>query len=146
MMTTKSEYLSALQDKAYIQSVGTPVETGESNDYLTIYEVEVVETDGSSAAVKGVHRFAVSDEGGAGESAYAYGPAIKPYYRTNDPVYAAVKSYIDAIAAVKAFRIVDFDTAEQWAKVFAWVFVTDHIEEKYYLVWNAGGLTHQEIV
>jgi hypothetical protein len=146
-MTTKAAYLTNLAGKSYIQDVGTPVlEQSDAELNLKLYEVSLSELSGTSAMMATKHKFLVYDEGGGSEAAYPFGPIFKPYYRENDTVYAAIKAYVDGLSAVKGFKIVDFDTVEQWAKVYAFVYVTDHIEEKYYFVYVDGTLTHKEII
>jgi hypothetical protein len=146
---TKAEYISSLEGETYILEIGTPVEVeseSNANLNLTVYDVDLLELDGSGSSIGYSHRFAVYDEGGAGEAAYAYGPEYQPYYEVNRAVYSAVKAYVEGISAVKGFIIINYSEDDQWAKVLVYRFVTDHIEEQNFFVYNDGGLTHYEIV
>ena len=145
-MTDKATYLSNLEALSYVQEIGTPVlREDKTGVNLKVYDVDILEMGNSNRTQVISHKFAVYDEGGGSEAAYSYGPPYVPYYRENDPVYAAVATYVEGLGPVKGFSISEYDTDNQWAKVRVFVFVTDHIEEKQYLIYNDGGLTHEEI-
>lgn len=145
-MADKATYLSDLQGLSYVLEVGIPILVEENVGVdFTIYDVDVLENGNAGRATIVSHRFAVYNEGGGGEAAYCYGPPYKAYYRENDTVYSAVASYVSGLSPVKGFSITEYNTDNQWAKVRAFVYVADHIEERQYFVYNDGGLTHEDI-
>lgn len=147
-MTTKAQYLTALEGESFISAVGTPVlESSKTDTELDIntYRVQMIENSPAGEIVINSHLFSVIDEGGGGEAAYPFGQAFTPGFDENNIVYAAIEGYIAGLTSVKGFRISDYSTSNQWAKVLVWEYVTDHIEEKYYFVYNDSGLTHEEI-
>jgi len=143
-MATKSEYITALAGLSYISEVGTPVEVaGESTPEIkyTVYDVNVLERDnGNGISVK--HRFVVYDEGGGSEEVLT---SYVPAFKENLSGYNALITKIEAIPDMKSYWIRNIDTVQQFAIVRAMVYVTDHIEIKWYLIYVDSGLQSVEI-
>ena len=143
----KTEYLADLQAKSYIQEVATEeLQKDYTELNLKVYVVELLEKVNSTKAQPVKHRFCVYKEGFAQETAFAAGSGYTPFYNENNSTYQSIVGYITGtIPNVKAYWIKEFDKTQNYAKVRCDVFVTDHIEEKWYLIWNDSGLTHEEI-
>ena len=145
-MANKSEYLTALNALSYIQKVGTPVLQPSASDVelqLNVYIVPVLEKVNTTKAQRVKQVFCVYREGLTGET--AFGP-YEPVFKENDNIYQLIISYINSsIPNTKAYWIKEFSKELNYAKVRTYEHVTDHIEEKWYLIWNNNGLVHEEI-
>ena len=143
-MATKAQYLTALGNKSYIEATGAAVlNTDESISEISynVYDINVVErNDGEGTSVK--HQFVVYDEGGGSEEVLT---EYKPSFNENLTGYNLLITEIESISNIKSYWIRTFDTDQQYVIVRACIYVTDHIEIKWYLVYNDGGLTHEEI-
>lgn len=143
-MATKAAYLTALAGLSYIEEVGTPVlDDGESNSELkyNIYDVWVLErNNGTGVSVK--HRFAVYDEGGGSEEVLT---TYVPSFEGNYSGYNALITEIESISNIKSYWIRQISTEQQFAIVRAMIYVTDHVEVKWYLIYKDGDLTYAEI-
>lgn len=143
-MANKEDYLTALAGLSYIDEVGTPVEVvAESipEIKLTVYDVYVLETnEEQSTSVK--HRFNVYDEDGGSEDVRT---VYVPAFKENLPGYNALITKIESIASIKSYWVRTISTDQQYVIVRACIYVTDHIEIKWYLVYVDGGLQYSEI-
>lgn len=145
-MATKTEYLAVLLAKSFIQEVGTPVLISEDTELkVKIYKVQLLEKNGTVKAIPITHKFAVYKEGLAQETAFDLDGFYVPYFQENAAVYAALIAYAAAITNLTGYQVKEYNRDGAWIKVLAWMYVTDHIEEKYYFIYNDGGLTHKEI-
>jgi hypothetical protein len=144
-MATKAAYLTALGGLSYIQGVDTPIQNnGESNSNLswTVYDVYLTELDGSGKGILIKHQFVVFDEGGGSEEVLN---EYIPFYKENLTGYNAMITYIEGISALKSYWIRQISTEQSFAIIRAMIYVTDHIEIKWYLIYVDGELTHAEI-
>ena len=155
-MANKTEYLADLAGKSFIQEIGTPeLQTIKVNEQqvspfleleLNVYIVQLLEkTPDNSMAQPVKHKFSVYKEGEAQETAFASGQPYKPFFNKNNNTYQAIVSYIMTIPNVRAYWVKEWDKETNYAKVRAFIEETDHIEEKWFLIWNDNGLTHSEI-
>ena len=143
-MATKAAYLTALAGEDFIEEIGTAVEVTDESvseiDY-TVYDVYVLERDdGIGIAVK--HRFVVYDEGGGSEEVLT---EYVPYFKTNLSGYNALITKIESITDLKSYWIRTINTDQSFAIVRACIYVTDHIEIKWYLIYFDSGLQTAEI-
>lgn len=144
-MATKAVYLATLAGKSYIQGVDTPVvNSGESNSNLnwTVYGVYLTEIDGDGNGHLVNHQFVVYDEGGGSEEVLN---EYIPFYKENLTGYNAMITYIESISNLKSYWIRQISTEQLFAIIRAMIYVTDHVEIKWYLIYTDGGLTHDEI-
>ena len=144
-MATKAAYLTALEGLSYIQGVDTPIQNnGESNSNLdwTVYDVYLTELDGNGNGALVKHQFVVYDEGGGSEEVLN---EYIPHFEENLPGYSAMISHIEGITALKSYWIRKISTEQQFAVIRAMIYVTDHIEIKWYLIYVDSGVQHSEI-
>ena len=74
-----------------------------------------------------------------------YPKGLQHAFIDNDTFRNAVITYLDGVSNVYGYKILSYDEDSQWAKCLIYLHVTDHIEERYFFVYNDGGATHEEI-
>lgn len=143
----KTDYLADLAGKSFIQEVGTEelIQDLSSDIEVKIYKVRLLEKENSIRAIPIIHKFAVYKEGLGAETAFDLDGKYIPYFKENDSKYTTMVTYLDGLSDVKSYRITDLNRDLQTAVCKVWVLVSGNVEEKLYLVYNDGGITHNEI-
>lgn len=140
-MPTISQYLSTIAALSYIDEVGTPVELvneAKSDINYKAYDVNILERNNDEGvAVK--HRFVVYDQGGVGENVLT---KYVPSFKENLVGYTSLINHISTITNLRSYWIRQLSTEQQFAIVRTMIFVTDHIEVQWYLIYVNGGLQH----
>ena len=110
-----------------------------------IYKVRLLEKQSIDRAIPITHKFAVYREGISGETAFDLDGRYVPYFKENDLKFSAITDYLNGLSDIYGYRVNDYNREQEWGKAIVFLFVTDHIEEKYYFIYNDSGITHKEI-
>ena len=137
---TKSEYLTWLNGRSYTKEIGSPVENSvESSAAIswTVYDIDLIELDGSGNGALVKHQFAVYDEGGGSEEVLN---EYVPHYKENLSGYSALIAKIESITDLKSYWIRTISIEQQIAVVRSLIYGGGTIDIVWHLIYADSGL------
>ncbi len=115
---------------------------------IHVYGAVIVENnEDETQARKRTIDYIVIDEGDAGEKAQYKENGKRETFPVNVAAKQALVNYVETMTGYRGHEIIDInvDNSFKFAKIKLYQFVTDHVEEKMYVIYKDGGAPITEV-